>query len=69
MQDNYIDVSVTDLRDTRWIGGLSKVVILSHVCQSAPKIVVLVTLIQGPSGSRVVSYPVTCKQLKQTNSG
>ena len=33
------------------------------------KIVVLATLIQGLSGSRVVSYPVTYKQQKQTNLG
>ena len=58
--------NVTLLRDAGWIGGLTKVAIYPTCTNQHQKIAVLATLIQGPSGSRVVSYPFTCKQQKQT---
>ena len=54
--------NVTLLRDAGWIGGLSKDAIYPTCTNQHQKIVVLATLKQGPSGSRVVSWPVTCKQ-------
>ena len=59
--------NVTFLGDVGWIGGLTKVVIYPTCANSHQKIVVLATLIQGLSGSRVASYTPTCKQLKKTN--
>ena len=64
-----ISIYVTFLRDAGWIGGLTKVMIYPTCANQLQKIAVLATLIQALSGSRVVSYPVTHKQLKQTNSG
>ena len=61
-------IYVTFLRDAGWIGGITKVAIYPMCANQHQKIAVLATLMQGLSGSRVVSYPVTCKQLKQTNS-
>ena len=61
--------NVTVLGDTGWIGGLTKVMNYPICTNQHQKIVVLATPIPGLSGSRVVSYPVTYKQLKQTNSG
>ena len=53
--------------DTRWINGLTKVAIYPTCTNQHQMIVVLAALIQGPSGSKVVSYLVTCKQQKKTN--
>ena len=62
-------VCVTSLGDAGWIGRLTKVVIYPTCANQHQKIAVLAAPIQGPSGSRVGSYPVTCKQQKQTNLG
>ena len=61
--------NVTSLRDAGWIGGFTKVTIYTMCVNQHQKIVVLAALIQGLSGSRVVSYLVTCKQQQQTNLG
>ena len=60
---------MTFLGDAAWIGGLTKVMIYPAYTNSHQKIAVLPAPIQGLSGYRVASYPVTCKQLKMTNSG
>ena len=62
-------ICVTFLRDTGWIGGLTKVAIYPTCTNVHQKIAVLATPIQGSSGSRVASYPVAGKQLKKTNLG
>ena len=59
--------NVTILRDAGWIDGLTKVSIYLVCTNQHQKIAVLATLILDLSGSGVVSYPVTCKQQKQTN--
>ena len=59
----------TILRDAWWIGGLTKVMIYPTCAIQHQKIAVLAILIPNSSGSRVVSYPFTCKQQKQTNLG
>ena len=56
-------IYVTLLGDVGWIGGLTKVMISAVCANLHQKIAVLATLIQGSSGSRVGSYPVTGKQL------
>ena len=61
--------NVTLLGDVGWIGGLTKVMIYPGCTNQHQKIAVLAAPIQGLSRSRVVSYPVTCKQQKQTNLG
>ena len=61
--------NVTVLRDAGWFCGLTKVTIYPACTNQHQKIAVLTAPIPGPSRSRVVSYPVTHKQLKQNNSG
>ena len=65
----YTHIYVTILRDAGWIGGLTKVAIYPTFTNRHQKIAVLTAPIPGLSGSRVVSYPVTHEQLKQTKSG
>ena len=60
-------ICVTSLRDAGWISGLTKVTIYLMCTNQHQKIAVLAAPILGLSGLRVVSYPVTCKQQKQTN--
>ena len=67
--DSGMPENVTFLGDAGWIGVLTKVTIYPTCANLHWKIVVLAAPIQGLSGYRVASYPVTCKQLKKTNSG
>ena len=60
---------MTSLRDTGWISELTKVAIYATCANQHQKIAALATPVPGPSGYRVVSYPVTGKEQKQTNLG
>ena len=66
---NEFHIHVTLLWNAKWISGLTKVMIYHACANQHQKNVVLATPIQGPSRSRVVSYPVNCKKQKQTNLG
>ena len=65
----YICVCVTKHRDAGWIGGLTKVMIYPMYANLHQKIVVLATPIQGPRHTGWYVTWLTCKQLKQINSG
>ena len=61
--------NVTHHGDAGWIGGLTKVMIYPAYTNLHQRIAVLAAPIQGSSGSRGQATWLTCKQLKQTNSG
>ena len=57
------------LSPANWIGGLTKVTIYSVCANSLQKIAVLATQILGPRDRGWQATQLTCKHLKQTNSG
>ena len=56
-------ICVRVLRDARWIGGLTKVVIYPACTNSLQKVAVHAALIQGPRDIRQWTTQLSCKQL------